>query len=179
MEELSKSILVNKNSFLPIQTTQLYVNDCSPSKTGVMDSKTQIEVFQIQKTYLTSITLAIIAENLDEIKNDYKDYQKLFIHGYFRPYFQSGIEKYVEEGDVIEIDHLNVLVVKTKPVEHGFVSSDTRLHFTYEGSDFLKKFKQNRNHPDKSKKPTSLELLKNVIFGDKNKKDKHEEEFKK
>lgn len=58
-------------------------------------------------------------------KRNYEDY---ILKEYYRPYFLSGVKKYVERGDVFQIEDLEMFILNSYP-ENGFVSVDTHVMF--------------------------------------------------
>jgi hypothetical protein len=47
---------------------------------------------------------------------------------YFKPYFLSGIKKYVERGDVFVIEDIEMFILNSYP-ENGFICNETNVMF--------------------------------------------------
>ena len=47
---------------------------------------------------------------------------------YFRPYFLSGVKKYVERGDIFQIEDLEMFILNSYP-ENGFITCETGVMF--------------------------------------------------
>ncbi len=57
-----------------------------------------------------------------------RDYEDYILKEYFRPYFLSGVKKYIERGDVFAIEDLEMFVLNSYP-ENGFISNETHVMF--------------------------------------------------
>ncbi len=57
-----------------------------------------------------------------------RNYEDYILKEYFRPYFLSGVKKYIERGDVFTIEDLEMFVLNSYP-ENGFISHDTQVMF--------------------------------------------------
>ena len=49
---------------------------------------------------------------------------------YYKPYFLSGIKKYIERSDIIKLYDIKLFVLKCNP-ENGFITNNTKYIFKY------------------------------------------------
>ena len=80
------------------------------------------------KSQLSIITFGII-KNTNPFFNDKKN-QNIIIEKYYKPYFLSGNQKYIERGDIIKIGDIKLFVLKSNP-GNGFVNSNTKTIFKF------------------------------------------------
>jgi hypothetical protein len=57
-----------------------------------------------------------------------RNYEDYILKEYFRPYFLSGVKKYVERGDVFVIEDLEMFILNSYP-ENGFITGETGVMF--------------------------------------------------
>ena len=59
-----------------------------------------------------------------------RTYEDYIYKEYFAPYFLSGVRKYIERGDTIIIEDLEIFVLNSFP-DHGFIHKDTNVIFKF------------------------------------------------
>lgn len=57
-----------------------------------------------------------------------RNYEDYILKEYFRPYFLSGVKKYVERGDIFQIEDLEMFILNSYP-ENGFITGETGVMF--------------------------------------------------
>lgn len=119
-----------QNTLTRIHSYDLYIRNCIPSY-GVINNETQITILNKDIEQLRSITIAII-NNQNSQNNKIKDKKNssFLIERYYKPYFLSGMHKYVERGDTITIGDLEIFVLKCSP-KSGYVINSTKCILKY------------------------------------------------
>ena len=115
------------NSLTRINSIDLFIRNCSPNY-GVINNETILNIQNKNIEQLTSITFGII-KNTNPFFNDKKN-QNIIIEKYYKPYFLSGNQKYIERGDIIKIGDIKLFILKSNPV-NGFVNSNTKTSFKF------------------------------------------------
>ena len=118
---------INNNSLTRINSYDLYIRNCSPSY-GVINNDTIINIKNKNIEQIRSVTLAIIL-NDNPLFNDRKN-QNIIIERFYKPNFLSGMQKYIERGDIISFGDIKFFVLKSHP-ENGFINSNTKTIFKY------------------------------------------------
>lgn len=109
---------------------EFYIKNCEPAS-GRLTKKTSIqienrEIHSIQKTQV-----AVIKSNTqDRYFEDEKNYQTFIHQQLFKPYFLSGLKRYVERGDILNVDGFEFCILQCQPDE-GFITSDTQVYYKY------------------------------------------------
>ena len=124
-------IIVTKNEMLKVNNYEFFVRNSTPFS-GVLtkDSKITIEnkeILNIQKLHL-----AVIKKNHQEENsfNEEKTFQEYVHNSIFKPYFLSGVSRYIERGESIKIDEFDLFVLNCSP-ENGFVTCETRVKLIF------------------------------------------------
>jgi hypothetical protein len=97
-----------------------------------------------------------------ENPTDRRNYEDYIITEYFNPYFLSGVKKYIERGDVLQIEDIELFVLNCAP-ENGFVikESNVLLKFGFSKEKCLEKI----NNADNKMAMTLLSLEENLNMG--------------
>ena len=105
--------------------------DLSSENSNISENETQITILNKDIEQLRSITIAII-NNQNNQNNKIKDKKNssFLIERYYKPYFLSGMHKYVERGDTITIGDLEIFVLKCSP-KSGYVINSTKCILKY------------------------------------------------
>jgi hypothetical protein len=59
-----------------------------------------------------------------------RNYEDYIYKEYFSPYFLSGVKKYIERGDVLNIEDLELFILNSTP-DQGFITQDTNVLFKF------------------------------------------------
>ena len=116
-----------QNTLTRIHSYDLYIRNCTPSY-GVINNETQITILNKNIELLRSVTIAIIKNQNNDIKD--KKNSSILIERYYKPYFLSGMHKYVERGDTITIGDLEIFVLKCTP-KTGYINNSTKCILKY------------------------------------------------
>jgi hypothetical protein len=118
---------IYNNSLTRINSYDFFIRNCYPSF-GVINNETIINIKNKNIEQIRSVTLAIIL-NENPIFNDRKN-QNIIIERFYKPNFLSGMNKYIERGDIISFGNIKFFVLKSHP-ENGFINKNTKTIFKY------------------------------------------------
>lgn len=62
--------------------------------------------------------------------NERRNFEDYILQEYFKPYFLSGVKRYIERGDCFQIEDLEMFVLNSFPI-NGFISTDTNVLFKF------------------------------------------------
>ncbi len=119
------------NSLTRINSIDLFIRKCSPNY-GIINNETILNIENKNIEDLNSVFLGVI-KNENPFLNDRKN-QNIIIERFYKPYFLSGIKKYIERGDIIKIGEIKLFVLKCNP-ENGFISKNTKNIFKFGKSE--------------------------------------------
>ena len=63
-------------------------------------------------------------------EEDIQAFEKHIFNEFYKPYFLSGIKKYIERGDSFFIEKIEVFILNCIP-ESGFILNETSVGFTF------------------------------------------------
>jgi hypothetical protein len=115
------------NTLTRINSIDIFIRNCNPNY-GVINNETNLKIQNKNIEQINSLTLAIIKNN-NPFLNDKKN-QSIILERYYKPYFLSGMQKYIERGDIIKIGEIRFFVLKSNP-ENGFISSNSKILFKF------------------------------------------------
>jgi hypothetical protein len=135
-DELIKEIIndengiVIKNEIISLKKYKFYVKNSEP-RTGIITKLTELKLENREILNILKLQIAVIQSNVHEYDfNEDKNYQNYIHQQYFKPYFLSGVKRYIEKGDSIKIDNIEFFILNCYPDE-GFVASETQLYYKY------------------------------------------------
>jgi ribosomal protein S27E len=118
---------ISNNTLTRINSIDIFIRNCVPNY-GVINNETNLKIQNKNIDQINSLTLAII-KNDNSFLNDKKN-QNIILERYYKPYFLSGMQKYIERGDIIKIGEIRFFVLKSNP-ENGFISSNSKILFKF------------------------------------------------
>jgi hypothetical protein len=118
---------ISNNTLTRINSIDIFIRNCVPNY-GVINNETNLKIQNKNIDQINSLTLAII-KNDNSFLNDKKN-QNIILERYYKPYFLSGMQKYIERGDIISFGDIKFFVLKSHP-ENGFINSNTKTIFKY------------------------------------------------
>lgn len=121
-----ENIQVSKNEVIKINRSEFLVKNCEPSSGIIIKGKTVIEIENSGIPNINLLHLAIVKN--DKINNSLEQNDRLFneyVHKQlYKPYFLSGINRYIERGDHFKVDEFDFFVLNCNPIK-GFVDKKT------------------------------------------------------
>ena len=127
---LSQLCILN-NYLTRINSIDLFIRKCSPNF-GIINNETILNIENKNIEDLNSVFFGVV-KNENPFLNDRKN-QNIIIERFYKPYFLSGIKKYIERGDIIKIGEIKLFVLKCNP-ENGFISKNTKNIFKFGKSE--------------------------------------------
>ena len=123
-----KSQLNILNNYLTrINKIDLYIRNCEPN-CGIINNESLLNIQNRNIRDINSVTFGIIKNN-NPFLNDKKN-QSIIVERYYKPYFLSGIKKYIERSDIIKLYDIKLFVLKCNP-ENGFINNNTKYIFKF------------------------------------------------
>lgn len=126
--ESTEGIILTKNEILTLNSNKFYVKNCEPSS-GVITKNSQIKFENKEILGILKLQLAVL-NNHSESYLDEKVLQKYIHNQYYKPYFLSGVKRYIEKGEVIKIDDIEFFILNAFP-EEGFILPETQIYYKY------------------------------------------------
>ena len=108
-----------------------YVRSCVPNY-GVISDDTEITILNNKIDDLLSVTIIVLHNELNNEFNLRKN-QKLIQDNFIEPYFYRGTRRFVQRGDVIKLNDVEIFILKAKPTR-GFIAENKtklKLRFNY------------------------------------------------
>ena len=120
------NIQVSKNELIKINRSEFLIKNCEPISGLIVRNNTKIEIENSGIPDIHLLHLAIVKN--DKIKSSFAENEILlneYIHKQiYKPYFLSGISRYIERGDHFKIDEFDFFVLNCNPIK-GFVHKKT------------------------------------------------------
>lgn len=126
-----KQLIINKNEIAQLKQYEFYIRNCEP-ETGVLTPETIISIENKEIMNITKLKIAILKNNIPQFQNpaERRIYEDYILQEYFKPYFLSGVKKYIERGDNLMIEDLEMFILNCYP-DNGFISVDTNAMFKF------------------------------------------------
>lgn len=122
-----EQLTISKGNGITIGRHEFYVRNCIP-ECGLISPDTLLSIEQKTVVNVTKIKLAVINNNRFPLvfssQFTQRDYERYIIEDYYKPYFISGVSKYIERGDIIKIEDIEFFVLNCIP-EVGYINSAT------------------------------------------------------
>jgi len=127
----SEPFPIIKNEICEVKNFEFFIKNCEP-ESGVVNKDTVISVENKQLNLITKIQLGIIKSNtpMDFDFEEELNYQHFIHQQIYKPYFLSGVRRYIERGDIIKIDNIEMFVLNSLP-ENGFINQNTQVYYKY------------------------------------------------
>jgi hypothetical protein len=127
----SKPIVLNKSEVVQVKHYEFYVRNCEP-ETGILNNESVIKIENKEMQNINKIKIAVIKNNVPQFQTpvERRNYEDYIYKEYFSPYFLSGIKKYIERGDILNIEDLEIFILNSTP-EQGFITQDTHVIFKF------------------------------------------------
>lgn len=131
MSSPQEQLLINKDEISKIKDYEFYVRNCEP-ESGLITKNSAISIENKEIFSIAKIKLGVIKNNVPYFQRtaDKKIYEDYITQEYFKPFFLSGIRKYIELGDSIKIEDSEFFVLNSIP-EHGYISIETIVRFKF------------------------------------------------
>lgn len=113
-----------------IKGYEFYIKNCIPVS-GRLTKNTSIKIENREIHNIVKVQVAVIKSNLQERNfEEEKNYQTFIHQQLFKPYFLSGLKRYVERGDIFNVDNFEFCILQSQP-EDGFITTDTQVYYKY------------------------------------------------
>jgi len=123
--------LIIKDDKFQLKNYEFYIRNSEP-ESGIINSDTVITIENRNILPLSKIKLCVIKNNVPRFTNtsDKLIFEEFILKEYFEPYYFSGVKKYIERGDIIPIEDIQIFILNCFP-DYGFVTRETQLVFKF------------------------------------------------
>jgi len=132
VKELKKkeNEVISKNETVMLKNYEFFVKNCSP-ESGVLMKSSIINVENRDILNIQKVQIAIIKKNLQEMGFEEDSVFQNYVHQQiYKPYFLSGVAKYIERGEMFKIEGIEFCILNCNP-EEGFVTKDTQVNLLF------------------------------------------------
>lgn len=121
---------INKNEIVTIKNYEFFVKNCEPSS-GVLSKESKVTIENREILNIQKLQVAVIKKNLQEYGFEEEKLFQEYVHQQiYKPYFLSGVTRFVERGDIIKVEEIEFCILNCIP-EEGFISKDTQLSLLF------------------------------------------------
>jgi hypothetical protein len=121
---------INKNEIVMIKNYEFFVKNSEPLS-GILSKETKVTIENREILNIQKLQIAVIKKNLQEYGFEEEKLFQEYVHQQiYKPYFLSGVTRFVERGDIIKVEEVEFCILNCIP-EEGFISKDTQLSLLF------------------------------------------------